>query len=153
MTATKSSTTGIYRITCSKARGAYIGQSVNVENRWLQHKDDLKDGTHHNHNLQRLADRHGINSLKFAVVAVVPKAELDYQEALLIQSEGTWNTKRPNPEQMKGRSGSKAKKKFRLSSGIKFVFLMVCGALGFAVLGVIGFWICVALGAIVTWGN
>lgn len=150
-------TTGIYSITHPKVKGCYVGQAGTFDRRWREHKNDLVANTHDNYHLQSIVKRYGVNGLQFKVLEECDRPALNHEELKWIASQGTWNL-RPNQQQAKaalgnGNSGGKAKKKFRLSSGVKFLFLMGCGALGFAVLGVIGFWICVVLGAIVTWGN
>ena len=45
-------TSGIYKITNDRTGEVYVGQSYNIEKRWEQHKEELKNGTHHNSGLQ-----------------------------------------------------------------------------------------------------
>lgn len=44
---------GIYLIRCWLTGRCYVGQSVDIPTRWMQHKDDLCDRTHHSRLMQR----------------------------------------------------------------------------------------------------
>lgn len=62
---------GVYRILVKRAKTAvsvYVGQSVNVHERWKQHLRGLKAGKHANIRLQRLYNKGA--KLVFALVAV-----------------------------------------------------------------------------------
>lgn len=57
---------GIYAIR-SKNR-SYIGQSINIQRRWIRHKYDLRKGTHGNQHLQRAWNKYGEDSFEFLVL-------------------------------------------------------------------------------------
>lgn len=59
---------GIYRISCRKTRGAYIGRSTDIPQRWRSHRKELSEGAHHNDKLQASYDLYGPTALKFKIV-------------------------------------------------------------------------------------
>lgn len=144
-------TSGIYAITHPRIKGSYVGQATNFDRRWEEHRDDLANGSHHNHHLQKIAAAHGVKSLKFKVLEECDRSALDHEEMKWIAAQGTWNI-RPNQQQAKAALGKgRAKKRIRVSSGIKFLFWAACGVMGYLLFGVIGFWGCVVLGGLATW--
>lgn len=50
---------GAYKIVHIKSGKVYVGSSFNIENRLKRHLRSLKNGTHHNSNLQKLFDKCG----------------------------------------------------------------------------------------------
>jgi group I intron endonuclease len=62
---------GIYQITCLPTGKRYVGSSVNVSNRWSQHKTDLRAGRHPNPYLQRAWKRHGQKAFVIKVLEFV----------------------------------------------------------------------------------
>lgn len=60
-------TSGIYAIYLGD-RVVYVGQSGDMLKRWKSHVYCLRRGTHRNSHLQRIADKHGIDSLSFRIV-------------------------------------------------------------------------------------
>lgn len=72
---------GIYKITNVKNGKVYIGQSVDIEKRWAQHKRALELGTHHSTKLQNSYNRHLEDSFIYEIVEEVEdKAELNNKE-------------------------------------------------------------------------
>ena len=65
-------TSGIYRIFCKASERCYIGSSVNIYQRWLLHRSDLRKGRHHSFILQRAWDKHGEKAFEVSVLEVVP---------------------------------------------------------------------------------
>ncbi len=59
---------GIYKITNKNNGKSYFGSSKNIEKRWLTHKNQLKNGIHHNIHLQRVWDKYGDDVFSFEVV-------------------------------------------------------------------------------------
>ena len=59
---------GIYKISCSQDINVYIGSSINIYNRWSDHKKHLKAGKHHNSNLQLAWDAYGDESFIFEIL-------------------------------------------------------------------------------------
>lgn len=56
---------GVYLITNTITRGRYVGSSINVDLRVIQHKSDLKCQRHSNIILQRSYNKYGIEAFKF----------------------------------------------------------------------------------------
>lgn len=44
--------TGVYKITNIINNKVYIGESLDIYERWKSHKEDLKNGNHHSYKLQ-----------------------------------------------------------------------------------------------------
>jgi group I intron endonuclease len=77
---------GIYRITnTAKGRKSYIGSSVNMEKRWIDHRSRLRRGTHYNLHLQNAWGKYGEAVFEFAVVEWVPVEGLKSREEFWIK--------------------------------------------------------------------
>jgi group I intron endonuclease len=61
-------TIGIYKIININNEKYYLGSSVNIEERWVRHKNDLKNKKHCNVLLQRALDKYGEASFKFEII-------------------------------------------------------------------------------------
>lgn len=61
-------TCGVYAIICVPTGQRYIGASVKVVRRWIEHKYDLAKGKHRNFNLQEAWNRFGPSSFKFVIL-------------------------------------------------------------------------------------
>ena len=57
---------GIYKITINNK--IYIGSSKNIKNRLNTHLKTLKNKTHHNHTMQNLYNKYGIDNIYFEVI-------------------------------------------------------------------------------------
>lgn len=57
---------GIYAIR-RKSR-MYIGSSVNIYNRWVRHRSNLRKNIHHNIHLQRAWNKYGEDSFEFVIL-------------------------------------------------------------------------------------
>ena len=64
-------TSGIYLITCLPTGDTYVGRSKNLNQRWCQHRSDLRAGTHNNPHIQRLYNEHGSKSFTMALLELV----------------------------------------------------------------------------------
>jgi group I intron endonuclease len=79
---------GIYLITCSATGGRYVGASLDIEERWRQHRGMLRAGEHHAARLQAAYDEHGLASLVFSVIeelaepVLLPLREAEWIKAL-----------------------------------------------------------------------
>lgn len=75
---------GVYTITNLKNGKVYIGSTVNFENRWDRHKDDLRHVHHHNIYLQRAWNKSGEDSFEFGI--------LEYLDNInnLVKAEQFW---------------------------------------------------------------
>lgn len=76
---------GVYEIVDGSGR-RYIGSSSGIKRRWSRHKDDLKRGCHHARFMQRVANAHGLASLRFRVVVACRPSDLLMYEQLLIDA-------------------------------------------------------------------
>lgn len=76
----------VYKIVNKQNGRAYIGSTVNVEERFSRHRRDLRSGNHHCIYLQRAWDKYGEDSFTFEVVkhgeseSEVRKMEEEYLE-------------------------------------------------------------------------
>lgn len=64
----KTSISGIYKITCKPTGRFYIGSSNDIETRWYHHKRDLKNNKHYNRLLSRACKKYGFNSFVWEVI-------------------------------------------------------------------------------------
>lgn len=79
-------TSGIYLITCLVTKDTYIGKSKNLNQRWCQHRHDLREGCHNNPDLQRLYNEHGSKNFTMELVELVAnKDELEAREVYWIE--------------------------------------------------------------------
>lgn len=68
-------TQGIYLITNNINNKHYVGQSVNIERRWYEHRITArsKANVRHLYPLYRAIDKYGIDNFSFEILEVVPK--------------------------------------------------------------------------------
>lgn len=71
---------GIYKITNIINNKSYIGSSINISSRIVNHKYKLKSGNHDNKHLQYSFNKYSINSFKFEVLEYCKKEELLIRE-------------------------------------------------------------------------
>jgi group I intron endonuclease len=62
---------GVYKITNKNNGRYYIGSSVNINNRWNEHKRKLKQNKHDNNFLQKSWNKHGEESFLFEIIEYV----------------------------------------------------------------------------------
>ena len=79
---------GIYKITNLKNQKVYIGQSVNIQRRWTQHKNSDKD-----YPLYNDFKKYGIDNFSFEVIKQCDKKELNQFEQLYIKQYNSTNEK------------------------------------------------------------
>jgi group I intron endonuclease len=70
----------IYKISNNIDERVYIGSTINLHKRWLEHKKDLSNNNHGNLHLQRFVNKYGINSLIFDVIEEVEDEKLLIKE-------------------------------------------------------------------------
>lgn len=80
---------GIYCIENTVSNKKYIGQSVNIEDRWRRHITELRNGKHHNSHLQNTWNKYGENSFKFYILEYCDIDELDEKERYYIKLYNT----------------------------------------------------------------
>ena len=78
--------TGVYRITCTANGRSYIGSSVNLANRFRQHKYDLKQKQHHSRQMQHCANKYGLSSFKKEVLLLCSEENLLMYEQILLDA-------------------------------------------------------------------
>lgn len=76
---------GIYKIVNKKNNKVYIGQSVNIKQRWALHKSELRNKYHENIYLQNAWNKYGEDSFDFSVIE-----ECDNNKDILNNRETFW---------------------------------------------------------------
>lgn len=66
---------GIYIITNTATCETYIGSSVDITRRWVDHRRELRTKKHKNKLLQSAYDRYGVNAFVIAALELVEQAE------------------------------------------------------------------------------
>lgn len=59
---------GVYKITCKVNNRFYIGASINIENRWREHRRDANNQKHHSIIFQRAWNKYGEDAFSFDVM-------------------------------------------------------------------------------------
>lgn len=75
---------GIYRISRVGSLDCYVGQAVDLEQRWYLHRSTLSRGKHHSRYLQRAWKKYGAEAFEFEILELVPNV------AGLMQMEQLW---------------------------------------------------------------
>ncbi len=68
-------TQGISIITNTAAGETYIGSSVDITRRWVDHRRELRTKKHKNKLLQSAYDRYGVNAFVIATLELVEQVE------------------------------------------------------------------------------
>lgn len=66
---------GIYKITCIINNKCYVGSSINIRNRWSEHKSKLKKNKHHSIFLQRSWNKYKERNFIFEIVEECEKTK------------------------------------------------------------------------------
>ena len=69
-------TSGVYQILCIPTAKIYVGSSLNISERWWEHRWDLRRGTHHSRYLQRAWDKYGEEAFVFSILEYVEDPDL-----------------------------------------------------------------------------
>ncbi len=77
-------TSGVYQILCIPTAKIYVGSSLNISERWWEHRWDLRRGTHHSRYLQRAWDKYGEEAFVFSILEYVDDPDL------LMEREQVW---------------------------------------------------------------
>lgn len=75
---------GIYCIENLINNKKYIGQSVDIDNRWRHHKTELNSGTHFNDYLQKSWNKYGEGNFTFYILEFCDVSRLDCREVYYI---------------------------------------------------------------------
>lgn len=103
-------TSGIYSITNKENGKVYIGSTVDFEDRWEYHKQDLRRCAHHNQYLQRSWDKYGEDVFEFGILEYLDKIdELSLAEQFWIdiyreENKDLYNIGRYVDNPMRGRT-------------------------------------------------
>ena len=85
-------TSGIYRIYCKSEDKSYIGKSINIEERWKIHQNELKKGKHHNKKLQKVFNKYGKDDFEFSILKEVDDYyEITYYESYYAEEFNAFN--------------------------------------------------------------
>lgn len=76
---------GIYAIHNKINDKYYIGQTKNINQRWIQHRSRLKCHTHENCHLQASYDLYGVDNFEYLVLEECAENELDKKEQYYIE--------------------------------------------------------------------
>ena len=80
-------TCGIYAITNKKTGKMYIGQSIHIERRFIEHKSGKKDPTSH---IASSIRKYGVDAFDFQILHRCSESELDSEERKFIKLYGTY---------------------------------------------------------------
>lgn len=78
--------TGIYCIENQINGKKYVGQAINIEKRWKQHKQKLKNDSHYNEHLQRSWNYYGESAFSFYVLELCDEESLNDREIYYIKA-------------------------------------------------------------------
>lgn len=67
---------GIYAITHIETGRLYVGSSIDIQDRWRHHKNELKKGLHANARLQNAWKKYGADAFDFTVMETVVEPHL-----------------------------------------------------------------------------
>lgn len=81
---------GIYSITNLSNGKRYIGQSIDISKRWVEHKRQLKLGVHINKYLQSAVNKYGLDNFSFSIVEETERNLLDDRERFWINALNTF---------------------------------------------------------------
>lgn len=82
---------GIYKIENLVNRKIYIGQSVNIPQRWAEHKANLRNNKHENKHLQNAWNKYHEENFDFSVLEECSENELDEKECYYIDYYDSYN--------------------------------------------------------------
>ena len=69
----------------------YVGQSINIENRWTHHKSELNNNKHINDYLQNAWNKYGEDNFSFIVIEECKESELNEKEIYYINKYNSMN--------------------------------------------------------------
>lgn len=75
---------GIYKIENKINGKVYIGQSINIEQRWYNHEKELNRNSHHNKHLQHAWNKYGKDQFVFAIIEECVIDNIDDREIFWI---------------------------------------------------------------------
>ena len=81
---------GIYCIENTKNHKKYIGQSIDIYQRWYTHKSKLNMNKHHSHHLQQAWNKYGDNCFIFYIIESCDESLLNEREIYWIKYYNTY---------------------------------------------------------------
>ncbi len=78
---------GTYRITNKTNKKVYIGESINIQQRWAKHFYDLTKGEHHNYKLQNDFNKYGLSSFQPEVLKRIHYSTYIETKKILLEEE------------------------------------------------------------------
>jgi len=82
---------GIYKITNLENGKMYVGQSVDINRRWKNHKRLLNNNKHQNKHLQSSWNIYGSEKFEFSIIELCNENELDEKEIYWIDKLRTYH--------------------------------------------------------------
>lgn len=82
--------TGIYIIKNIINEKVYIGQSLDIHNRWIQHRSRLKCGCHENKHLQSAYNLYGKDAFEYSIIEECRSDQLNGKEIYYIQKYNSY---------------------------------------------------------------
>ena len=83
---------GIYEIRNLSNSNCYIGSSVNIANRYLQHKNELRKNNHHSEHLQRAWNKYGEKSFVFKLLLICdPETRFIFEQKAIDRLKPDYN--------------------------------------------------------------
>lgn len=98
-------TCGIYMIQNKVNNKIYIGQAVDIEDRWGEHRRGLRGGYHHNKHLQNSWKRDGEENFEFTVLLECEESNLNMYEEYYIFELMTYDPRVGYNKDYGGKSG------------------------------------------------
>lgn len=77
---------GVYKITNTVNGMIYVGSSIDVVNRWWQHRKELRSGKHHNDKFKKAFKKYGEEAFVMEVLEVCPQETLREREQAWIHA-------------------------------------------------------------------
>ena len=111
---------GIYMIQNKVNNKMYIGQAVDIEDRWEKHRRGLRGGYHHNKHLQNSWKRDGEENFEFTILLECEESDLNMYEEYYIFELMTYDPRVGYNKNYGGKSGRPTKEtKRKISEAIK----------------------------------
>ena len=82
---------GIYCIENNINHKKYVGQSINIYNRWQKHLYELRNNIHNNDYLQKAWNKYGENNFSYSILEKCSENKLDEREIYYINLYNTLN--------------------------------------------------------------
>ena len=88
----KEKISGIYQIKCLSNNKIYIGSSINIYQRWKNHKWNLNKNTHHSIHLQNCWNKYGESNFEFKILLICDQHNNLFYEQRFIDAYDSSNS-------------------------------------------------------------